>query len=640
MWKKCFLAVWSCASITRGQECCGADCQVDSDQPAPGCNTQQTIHHGGFHVTAAHTMAMDAIHSGGYQEMFNASCASGFQNHRSNLSVGTLVYDCGGLCPERDYGDIFIACCGACQEQDDSMILGNEHISFTHCKGCPRCGDGSHPTTDTAGAPHCTSNTPALVEDEDAFKQRINITLHAQIDFWVDHLNRFTLFTDHVYGSDDHGAWRTNVSQMGQPDYHADNLESGNAIPTARPILSSDLAPMDLPLAAGAATQGRRLPAQPMFSNSYGYNTRCAAAIPGRCHGTFQISLIDCHDCADVPILQRACCRDCGCEQAQRSLDLGASAVGDHIHLECAGCSCDGANTGIEAWVAHYVGNCDPLQAEISARFYVHGMIPITWESEADQTSILNNPNAPNVIGAAIAQIVAAGVTADDITVRLEDAGRRLSSEVTPAASRRLSGVINAIYDIAAPSEAAAHTAEANIEAETVSSALAVINQHLTPAGMHSASSTGHAVALPQGASLASPVAPPVAPQAVRQSTAVQASPVPAPAPAPPASTSGAWLPAVLGVAVALGLAVFAVVVFLNSGQTPDKKKNKRGLSLSPGPSNKSPRNLQAKAPVVQPTTSTVLPVASLMQPPVLMNQPMYSASAVRVPQQPLMYQR
>merc|ERR1712166_1276762 len=180
---------------------------------------------------------------------------------------------------------------------------------------------------------------------------------------------------------------------MGQPGYQADNLtNTAGTLPTARPILDSNPARDGLPIAPGAATRQRRLPAQPMFSNSYGYNTRCAAAIPGRCHGTFQISLIDCHDCADVPILERACCRDCGCAQAQEHAAT-SSCVGDHIHLECAGCSCEGASTGIEAWVSHYVGNCDPLEAEVSARYYVHGMIPITWESEVDQMSILNNPN-------------------------------------------------------------------------------------------------------------------------------------------------------------------------------------------------------------------------------------------------------
>lgn len=615
MWKGRLLFGLSAGFLARSdEECCGADCKPSfsaSDSPAPGCTTEQTILHDGLHVTQADTMPLPTIFQHGYQEMFNASCASGFQHQQSNLSVTTVVYDCGGLCPESDYGEaIFTQCCTDCGNRDTSLVTGNPIVAFAHCKGCVRAG-------------------ATVAETQTAFHSRIHATLHTQVTAWINDGSATGIDrTSHVFGSVHDGAWQTNVTGGEIPSGMFP--DSGLAV-----ALTGETNGDRLPLASATATVSgppeRRL--QHMFENSYGYNTRCAAAIPGTCHGTFQLKLVDCNDCQGVPILKRACCRDCGCALAQEALTIHGGA-GNHVHLQCAGCGCADATTGIEAWAAHYVGNCDPLHARVSARYYVHGDIPITFQSPGD---VSTNPAFNLAIAEAIAEIAHTDVPASAVTVTFQQA-RRLESEES---ARRLSGVVYANYTIEVPSAASARTAEAHIEAETTDTAQAAINRHLTSHNLPTASAVGAfqstplgaagpPQAVPQAAPLAAPLSAPLSAAPSVQHTAVQQSSAPAQEnPSSTTQTSGSWLPALLGIAVALGLAVFAIVCFLNSAESP-KKRSKRGMSLSPGP---SPRMVSGKSSV-QPTTSTVLPMTQLQAPVLQMAQQLAPAQAIRLPQQ------
>lgn len=591
------------------QTCCGADCQIESNSPA-GCTQDRTIAHGGHHVTEAQTMSMDTILDRGYQSMFNASCATEFDNHRINLTVSTVVFDCAGLCPVADYGQtIFDACCADCWSRDTSQLYqsNQDHMTFSHCVGC------------------INTTISAQPEDKADFESRMNATLHRRVGDWTQGIRVQTNHGPHVYGSEHDGDWATNIAGWGGSTPWA------SAPLPSSPVTDSSRVPL-LPL----SPEARQMPPrqlQHMFQNSYGYNTRCAAAETQNCSGTFHLKLIDCNDCSGVPILKRACCRDCGCELAQAR---EASNLENHIHLECSGCStsCNDHTRSIEPWVQHYVGSCDPLQATITARYFVYGEIPLTFDNPVEVAQ--NHAAYEGQIAQAVATIVGTdGIDASMIQVTLgEDQTRRLVED----SQRRLSGTIEAAYQISAPSQLAATNARNHIQGETRQSATVAIRDQLSTAGltppttigsMHSL--TGPAVGLTPLSSL--PVAAPT-----RQHTAVQANASPTPT---PTSSSGSWLPAILGIAVALGLAVFAVVVFLNSPQASPKKSKNRGLSLSPGPGSKnSPRDLQPAqpTPVVQPTISTILPMANTLQPPLLPGLQMQPAMAVRVPQQPMQY--
>lgn len=531
MWKITVLASVSTVFLARGQTvetCCGADCQVQSDSPAPGCNTAHTILDDSLDevVTQADTMGLDTIRHEGYQDMYNASCASGFHHQVSNLTVSTVVFDCAGLCPLADYGQhIFNACCAECVARDTSADTDQTTVAFSHCKGCNRTG-------------------VSVAETPEAFHTRIVTTLHDKITAWVTQETSTSYSTP--LGSSHDGAWHT--------DLRSGVLEAGNM--SALPIAG---------LTTGATSQTalanqRRLQeaqtalanSQAMFYNSYGYNTRCAAGIPGDCQANFSLKLVDCLDCHGVPILTRACCRDCGCALDQEAENLQSSGAGNYVHLQCAGCSCSDATTGIEAWVDHYISTChsDPLQAVVTARFYVHGQIPLTFQNAAVVTSILTNPNAHTVIAEAIAEIAQVNV-ASTVTVALT-AGNQ-------------SGLINAVLDIASPSESAARAAEAHIEAETTDTAQTVVNSHLHLAGIESAVNVGAIQTAPLGA-----------PQRLySQETMLQANLSPA-----TPSSSKTWLPTVLGTAVAMGLAVFVVVMFLNSAQAVPKNRSQQEVSF------------------------------------------------------------
>jgi len=521
MWKITVLASVSMVFLARGQAndtCCGADCQIQSDSPAPGCNSAYAVLNDTFDevVTQADTMHMDTIRDEGYQDMYNASCASGFHHQVSNLSVSTVVFDCAGLCPLADYGEhIFNACCEECKTRDTSAETDQTIVAFAHCKGCVRDGESVPETTEV-------------------FQGRIVTTLHDKINAWVTQ-ERSGYSYNSPLGSSHDGAWHT-------------DLRTGTAAQIAAPGFSTGA------ISQAALANNRRLQdSQAMFYNSYGYNTRCAAGIPGDCHGNFSLKLVDCLDCHGVPILTRACCRDCGCALAQEIETLQSSGASNYVHRECAGCSCSDATTGVEAWVDHYINTCghsDPLQAVVTARFYVHGQIPLTFQNAAVVTSILTNPNAHTVIAEAIAEIAQVDV-ASTVTVALT-AGNQ-------------SGLINAVLDIASPSESAARSAEANIEAETTDTAQTVVNSHLHLAGIESAVNVGAIQTVPLGS-----------PQRLySQETMLQANLSPA-----TPSSSKTWLPTVLGTAVAMGLAVFVVVMFLNSAQAAPKNRSQQEVSF------------------------------------------------------------
>jgi len=469
------------------EECCGANCRVASDQVAPGCTAAQTIAHGGFDVTQADTMPVQDIHHEQYEQMYNASCASGYDRHESNLTVDTKVYDCAGLCPVADYGDvIFSQCCADCASSDTSTVLGQHNLTFSLCKGCA--------LVEKFRPYHQSLITH---ETEAAFQYRVNATLIAQVNHFVEG-EMHPHYGESVYGSVHDGAYSTVL------DPATGAYVSSAALASRHPSLGAHVDP--LPLATGAAVPSRRLDTsavpgsatgsaplgstvatesrelQHMFDNSFGYNTRCAAAV-GQCHGTFQIKLVNCNDCMGVPILQRACCRDCGCALAQESgLQTGPVShgnrisAGDYVHLACSGCGCGDITDSIADFASHYVLNCDPLSAEVRAQYFVHGQIPLSFQNTG---VVLGNPAALTAVAAAIAEI--AGLpSANLVRVSLQPA-RRLS----PAEEeRRLSGVINAVYEFPVNSTAEASRTEALIETGTTDSAQAVINHYLDAAGV------------------------------------------------------------------------------------------------------------------------------------------------------------